>query len=66
MRQFDTLLLGGEKRLPATGEMRFHRYVELAVPITVRLKDATDTADTIEAEVHQAGRLCTTARFDYR
>ena len=65
VRQFDTLLRGGEKRLPVGGEIRFHRYVELGVPIAVRLKDGTNTANAIEAEVHQAGRLCTTARFAY-
>ncbi|ABC64383.1 hypothetical protein ELI_11455 [Erythrobacter litoralis HTCC2594] len=65
MRQFDTLLRGGDKRLPRGGEMRFMRYVELGVPLTVSLKPGCDLAQCIEAEVHQAGRLCTTGRFDF-
>jgi hypothetical protein len=65
VRQFDTLLRGGDKRLPKRGEMRFSHYVELGVPITVSLREGTDAATSIEAEVRQGGRLCTTARFDY-
>ena len=65
VRQFDTLIRGGEKRIPRSGEMRFLRYVELGVPLTVSLKAGCDLAQAMEAEVHQAGQLCATARFAF-
>lgn len=65
VRQFDTLLQDGERRIPAGGEMRFLKYVELGVPFEVSLKQGGAGSDRIEAEVRQSGRSCTAATLRF-
>ncbi|WP_435416797.1 hypothetical protein WAB17_07810 [Parerythrobacter aurantius] len=59
VRQYAALVLGKGAALPSGGEMHFRRYVELGVPFSI----AGD--DTASVTIHQAGRPCCEARFDY-
>ncbi|GAA4049614.1 hotdog family protein [Parerythrobacter jejuensis] len=65
VRQFDTLLQAGDRRIPTGGEMRFSRYVELGVPFDISLSATGAEQQVTHAEVHQGGRLCTTASFRF-
>jgi len=64
-RQFLCQHIGKAPIIITSGEMEFHRYVELGRPFHIHLAGEDSARETVSMTVHQADHLCATITMRY-